>query len=91
MRCAGLTRSGVRCTVTSSSEHDHAALLRNGEKFCTHHVPVAACESTDSFELYECEVCGELQAVRVGQECSHVCGGAAEDSDASEEEVGADE
>ena len=52
---------------------------------------MAACESTDSFELYECEVCGELQAVRVGQECSHVCGGAAEDSDASEEEVGADE
>ena len=56
---------------------------------CTHHQPVqpalpnvelappvASDGDTDDFELYECEVCGELQAVRVGQHCSHVCGGA---------------
>jgi len=43
---------------------------------------------SDDYELYECDMCGELQAVRVGQECSHTCGGAAEDSDTSDEEEG---
>lgn len=56
---------------------------------CAHHAPVAACEGDDGFELYECDVCGKLQAVCVGQECSHVCGGAAtEDSDTRDGEDG---
>ena len=53
--------------------------------FCAHHAPVAACAGDDGFELYECDVCG----VCVGQECSHVCGGAAtEDSDTRNGEDG---
>ena len=30
-------QAGVRCTVTSSSEHTHAEPLRRGERFCAHH------------------------------------------------------
>ena len=91
VRCAGLTRSGVGCTVTSSSEHEHAAPLRKGEKFCAHHTPATtgACDGDENgFELYECDMCGELRAVRVGQECFHVCVAASEESDASDEEDG---
>ena len=50
--------------------------------------PAPTHSAGDGFELYECDACGELQAVRVGRECSHVCGGATEDSDASDDEDG---
>ena len=42
VRCAGMTREGVRCTVTSSSEHAHAEPLRRGEQYCLHHRPTDA-------------------------------------------------
>ena len=73
VRCAGYTQSGSRCTVTSSSEHAHAAPLRQGERFCSHHQSTCSDEAdriaprsyADEFELYECEVCGELEAVHL--------------------------
>ena len=71
VRCAGYTKSGSRCTVTSSSEHAHATPLRRGEKFCAHHQSTCSDEGEriaprsydDEWELYECELCGECQAV----------------------------
>ena len=41
VRCVGLTQSGARCTVTSSSENMHAQPLRDGELHCAHHQPAA--------------------------------------------------
>ena len=41
VRCVGLTQSGARCTVTSSSENVHAQPLRDGELHCAHHQPAA--------------------------------------------------
>jgi len=37
VRCAGQTVAGVRCTITTSSKHEHAAPLRRGEPLCAHH------------------------------------------------------
>lgn len=67
--------------------HQHAAPLRQGMQPCAHHTRIATA-TADCFELYECDVCSELQDVRVGQECSHVCRGVEEDSDASDDTDG---
>ena len=85
VRCAGRSRMGERCTVTSSSEHEHAAPLREGMAFCAHHASQADGCDDEHFELYECDVCGDLCAVRIGQPPVCQC------SEASERAVQASE
>ena len=72
VRCEGHTRRGTRCAVTSSCQHEHAAPLRQGSRYCTHHAD--GDDAPDDFELYECEACGELQAVPAGHPAlEHAC------------------
>ena len=77
--CEGHTRTGRRCAVTSSSEHEHAAPLRQGSLFCAHHVD--GDEELANFEIYECEACGELQAVPDGDAIEHDCPASARSED----------
>ena len=78
VRCAGRTQAGARCTLTSSSEHEHAQPLRKGGAFCVHH-QLGARE--ELYELYECSECGELCALKEGEPCEHVCGVSASEED----------
>jgi hypothetical protein len=52
VRCAGRTLGGLRCCVTSSSEHAHAQPLRDGAQYCAHH-----CEPCEPMSLSMCEPC----------------------------------
>ena len=45
VRCAGLTCTGARCSVTSSCEHAHAEPLRQGGRFCAHHCDTAGSQA----------------------------------------------
>ena len=43
LQCAAIKRDGKRCRVFSGSAYDHAQPLRDGEKYCLHHLNIIRC------------------------------------------------
>ena len=46
MQCAATKRDGKRCRVFSGSAYVHAQPLRDGEKYCLHHLNIIRCAAT---------------------------------------------
>ena len=46
LQCAATKRDGKRCRVFSGSAYVHAQPLRDGEKYCLHHLNIIRCAAT---------------------------------------------